>query len=137
MDPISLAHLCFKATKLIFDNVKRYREVDETLAILTADQIELSNVMKTFDESMGDGGSMAAPGKEHWQTLKLSMQDLAEALKSLAHILNDVKGDGSGVASRSLRTAKLEMKSSEIDSLQKRITTRIRTIQLSVQFISL
>jgi hypothetical protein len=137
MEAISLATLCFQASKLIYKNVKRYVDVDETLAVFTADQAELSRVMSSFHQALGEGGLMAGHGQEQWRTLKASMDDLAVAMTSLEDILRDVKGDESGAVSRVFRIAKLEMKSEQIKALTQRISTHTNAIQLAVQFLNL
>jgi prophage DNA circulation protein len=138
MDPISVATLCFNAIRLICNNVQRYRDVDESLAILVADQRELSNVVKAFEEATSrDREATAALGQRQWITLKVSLDDVAKSMKALEDILKSVQGDSSGLFPRVQRLARLEMKTDDIDALQKRIETRLRTIQLSVQFITL
>ena len=137
IDPISLATLCFGASKLIYGHIQSYRDVDTAIEILISDQAELSSVLKAFHEALTEGGIIAGPGQRQWMTLQASLNDLAKALKSLEDIIKNVQGDTTGPMSRTFRTAKLEMKADDIDVLQKRIGTRVRTIQLSVQFITL
>jgi len=112
-------------------------EVDETLAVFIADQAELSRVMRSFHQALGEDGLVAGHGQEQWRTLKALMDDLTVAMTSLEDILRDVKGDESGAVSRAFKMAKLEMKSEQIKALTQRISTRTNAIQLAVQFLNL
>ena len=135
MDPISIAGACFAISKIVYTNIKRCREIDETLDALAADQKELAKTIRLFQSELSQ--ETFNTGKEQWQTLQSSLNGLSTTMKSLENILTEIRGVELGVASRPVQVIRLQMKNEDIDAIKRRIEAYTRAIQLSVQFITL
>jgi archaellum component FlaC len=135
MDPISIAGACFAISKIVYTNIKRCREIDETLDALAADQKELAKTIRLFQSELSQ--ETFNTGKEQWQTLQSSLNGLSTTMKSLENILTEIRVVELGVASRPVQVIRLQMKNEDIDAIKRRIEAYTRAIQLSVQFITL
>jgi len=135
MDPISIAGACFAISKIVYTNIKRCKEIDETLDALAADQKELAKTIRLFQSELSQ--ETFNTGKEQWQTLQSSLNGLSTTMKSLENILTEIRGVELGVASRPVQVIRLQMKNEDIDAIKRRIEAYTRAIQLSVQFITL
>jgi len=135
MDPLSVVTTCFHLSKTIYYNIKACTEVGDTLDALSQDQRELAKAIDTFQTQI----PLASVDSTHpqWRILGTSLTGLAGAMRELEDIFQQIKGVELGPATRPVQLVRLQMQQDQIDDLKRKIETYVRTIQLSVQFISL
>ena len=135
MDPLSIVTTCFHLSKTIYDNIKACTEVGDTLDALSQDQRELAKAIEIFETQI----PLASVDATHpqWRILGTSLTGLAGAMRELERIFHEIRSVELGAATRPVQVVRLQMQQDQIDALKRKIETYVRTIQLSVQFISL
>ena len=135
MDPLSIVTTCFHLSKTIYDNIKACTEVGDTLDALSQDQRELAKAIEIFKTQIPLTSVDAA--HPQWRILGTSLTGLAGAMRELERIFQEIKTVELGAATRPVQVVRLQMQQDQIDALKRKIETYVRTIQLSVQFVSL
>jgi hypothetical protein len=143
-DPISLttAALAFigvviTTTRTAYININQCREINETLAAVRKDGMELSKVLTVFDSVSDEAGLLSGSSSQHWAGVKSSLFDLAKTMNALQHLLKDIQDTEMGIISNPIKVFKYDAKADEIETLRKRIAGLSLSIQLSIQFITL
>ena len=131
MDPLSIVGTCFTLSKTIYANIKRCSEVGETLNALTRDQRELHAAIECFQ------AQIPPEATPQWHTLGTSLTGLATTMNTMEDVLNEIRRVELGAATRPVQMVRLQLHNEQITALRQKIETHVRTIQLSVQFISL
>ena len=146
MDPITIATtsatLVSTCTKL-WGYINKIQNVDTAVQVLQLEITSLSQVLGSIGSSFNDPTlAKAALDKQtgheaqHWQHVKLSMEDCKGTLASLERTLEGVTKVSGGLFRRPKTQIKLDMKAVEIALFQQRLTAYRQTMQLSLQMIT-
>jgi len=146
MDPISilttsaaLAGTCVK----IYTYIKSIQGVDNDIRVLGTEVDQLSIVLDSISESFKDPllahsalESQTGHEAQHWRNVFRSLNDCKETLTTLEEILETMKSKVSGFLRRPKSRIKLDMNSGEISLCKQQIAAYRRTMQLSLQLIT-
>ena len=146
MDPISilttsaaLAGTCVK----IYTYIKSIQGVDNDIRVLGTEVDQLSIVLDSITDSFKDPllahsalESQTGHEAQHWRNVFRSLNDCKETLTTLEEILETMKSKVSGFLRRPKSRIKLDMNSGEISLCKQQIAAYRRTMQLSLQLIT-
>lgn len=151
MDPFTIAttaativHACAKASSCIYTIIHQTLVVDTAIDGLRIEIDSLSQVLGTLGSSFRDASlagtaleSQTGHEGEHWRYVKQSMDDCKATLGKFQRILDDVnKPEMRGIMRRAVKKVKFDMNSGDIEMLKQQITSYRRTMQLSLQLIT-
>ena len=151
MDPFTIATtaasivgVCAKVSSTIITYIQNTLVIDTTVDALRIEIDSLAHVLDTLGSSFKDASlagtaleSQTGHEGEHWRHVKRSMDDCKATLEKFQRILDRVnKVEVRGIMRRSIKKVKLDMKSGDIDLLKQQIAAYRRTMQLSLQLIT-
>ena len=151
MDPFTIATtaasivgICAKLSNTIFIYIQNTLVVDTAVDALRIEIDSLAHVLDTLGSSFKDA-SLAERALElqtgyegeHWRHVKRSMDDCKVTLDNLQRILDRVnKVEVRGIMRRPIKKFKLDINSGDIELLKQHIAAYRRTMQLSLQLIT-
>lgn len=151
MDPFTIATTaasivgaCAKLSNTIFTYIQNTLVIDTAVDALRIEVDSLAHVLDTLGSSFKDA-SLAGTALElqtghegeHWKHVKRSMDDCKVTLENFQRMLDRVnKVELRGIMRRSIKKVKLDLKSGDIDLLKQQIAAYRRTMQLSLQLIT-
>jgi len=150
MDPISigtaaagLVRICVKLSGQLFNFVSRVRTVDESIKTLQFEIDSLSSALSSIKLSFDDPllaeaivNTQARHEKRHWQNVRQSLDHCLNTLTRLEGILDDVESCEGQFLVSARRRVRMDMKSAEMVLLKEQIASCRRTLQLSLQLIT-
>jgi hypothetical protein len=151
MDPFTIATtagsivaVCAHVSSAIYTYIQNTLGVDTAVDGLRIEIDSLSQVLGTLGSSFRDASlagtaleSQTGHEGEHWRHVKRSMDDCKSTLERFQRILDRVnKSEIRGIMRRPVKKLKLDMSSSDIDILKHQLTSYRRTMQLSLQLIT-
>ena len=117
--------------------------MDNDIRVLGTEVDQLSSVLDSISESFKDPSLahsvlMLQTGHEaqHWRNVCRSLDDCKETLTTLEGILETVKTKEGGFLRRPKTRVKLDMNSGDISLCKQQIAAYRRTMQLSLQLIT-
>jgi len=150
VDPISIATaatglvgICVKLSGQLYTFVSRVRNVDESIQTLQFEINSLSLALGSIKLSFEDplladviSSTQARHERRHWQNVQQSLDHCLNTLSRLEGILANVEScDGQFLVSVR-RRIRMDMKSGEMLVLKEQIASCRRTLQLSLQLIT-
>jgi hypothetical protein len=150
MDPISigtavagLVGVCVRLSGQLYPFVSRVRTVDESIQTLKFEIDSLSAALGSIKISFEDPllaeaivNTQARHEKRHWQNVRHSLDHCSNTLTRLEAILADVESCEGQFLVNVRRRIRLDMKSGEMVLLKEQIASCRRTLQLSLQLIT-
>jgi len=151
MDPFTIVTtagtivgVCARVSCAIYTYIQSTLVVDAAVDALRIEIDSLSQVLGTLGSSFRDASlagtaleSQTGHEGEHWRHVKRLMDECKTTLEKFERILDRVnKSDVRGILRRSVKKLKLDMNSSDIDMLKHQLTSYRRTMQLSLQLIT-
>jgi hypothetical protein len=147
MDPFSIATTtlgllggCGKVTAYIFQYVQNCQAIDQHVEALGIEVDGLSQVLRNFHDAFSTsrsvhGGTEKEGGQ--WRIVKSSMENCQRTLDKLERLLEGVnKTETGGIFRRPVKKFKLDLKTPDIENFKQQIATYTRTVQLSLQLIT-
>jgi hypothetical protein len=118
--------------------------VNDEIRVLGVEVDALSKALDTISESFKDPSlaelaieSQTGYDAQHWQNVRRSLGDCKATLASLETVVEKLKTTGGGLLRRSIGSRlKLDINSGAIALLKQQITAYRRTMQLSLQLIT-
>ena len=127
----------------IYKFIKKVQNVDVELGVLGIEVDSLSQVFRNISSSFSDPlianailKSQTGHEGDHWQSVKRSMDDCNGTLQRLEEILDKIKDGREGNIGRSVKTVKLGMETQKVALLRQQIAAYRRTMELSLQMIT-
>lgn len=150
MDPISigtaaagLVGICVKLSGQLFTFVRRVRMVDESIKTLQFEIESLSSALSSIKLSFDDPllaeaivNTQARHERRHWQNVRQSLDHCLNTLTRLETILDDVESCEGQFLVGARRRVRMDMRSAEMVLLKEQIASCRRTLQLSLQLIT-
>jgi hypothetical protein len=150
MDPISigtaaagLVRICVKLSGQLFTFVNRVRTVDESIKTLQFEIDSLSSALSSIKLSFDDPllveaivNTQARHERRHWQNVRQSLDHCLNTLTRLERILDDVESCEGQFLVSTRRRVRMDMRSAEMVLLKEQIASCRRTLQLSLQLIT-
>src|SRR5271154_412732 len=150
MDPISigtaaagLVRICVKLSGQLFTLVRRVRTVDESIKTLQFERESLSSALSSIKLSFDDPllaeaivNTQARHERRHWQNVRQSLDHCLNTLTKLERILDDVESCEGQFLVSARRRVRMDMRSAEMVLLKEQIASCRRTLQLSLQLIT-
>jgi len=139
----SLVGACGRLSKYIYQFLKKVEYEDTAIRVLQIEIDSLAGVlgsisMRFSDSSMTSSALQSFTGyeEEYWGNVKRSMSDCEVTLRALEQILRSIKQGALPITRRTAIQTKLEQKWSEITLLKQQITAYHKTMELSLQLIT-
>jgi len=150
VDPISIATaaaglvgVCVKLSGQLYTFVSKVRNVDESIQTLQFEINSLSLALGSIKLSFEDpllaeaiSNSQARHERRHWQNVRHSLDHCLNTLTRLDGILGNVENCEGQFLVNVRKRIRLDMKSGEMLLLKEQIASCRRTLQLSLQLIT-
>lgn len=150
IDPISIAstsaalvETCGKVSYYIYSFLNKEKHVDTSIRVLKIEIDTLAGVLGSISVKFSDSSTAAIAlqsvtgyEEEYWRNVKRSMSDCDVTLRTLEELLQSIKQSGSRFKRRATIQTRLEQKSGEIALLKQQIAAFHKTVDLSLQLIT-
>ena len=152
MDPLSIAvssaslmTACTKLSGFIYTTITKVQNVDGTLQTLAIEINSLSQVLASLTTSLKDPllarsvfSSQTKHEIQHWKNVKRCMDDCKDTLSTLEKMVKNCEKSGKtgGLFGSSKKFVSLSLNSEAISRSQVKIKSYTRTLQLSLQLIT-
>jgi len=151
MDPLSIAvssasllASCAKVSGVIYTAINKIQNVDGTIQTLAIEISSLSQVLASLTTTLKDPlltrsvfSSQTKHEIQHWENVKQCMDDCKDTLSNLERLVESCGNSGkTGWFASSKKFVRLSMNSEAISQSQMKITSYTRTLQLSLQLIT-
>lgn len=150
IDPTSIAsasaalvETCGKVSQYIYIFLNKVNHVDTAIRVLKIEIDSLAGVLGSISVKFSDPSTAAIAlqsitgyEEEYWRNVKRSMGDCEVTLRTLEQVLQSVKQGESRFKRRATIQSRLEQKSAEIGLLKQQIAVFYKTMELSLQLIT-